>query len=153
MRLQWAYRVLQLPMNATPAMVKKAHRRIVMQCHPDRRPRDPEVAKARLLAAQRAYEALQADAPQAPHIVPGRKHHRHSDEHARSSYGPRRQSRAGQVVRGILDAVLFMWPVWVFLYLVRRPRREAVEVDSDGRAYIVDRHSGASKRAPHYDDL
>eukprot|EP00397_Hematodinium_sp_SG-2012_P059222 GEMP01075645.1.p1 GENE.GEMP01075645.1~~GEMP01075645.1.p1 ORF type:complete len:147 (+),score=38.48 GEMP01075645.1:337-777(+) len=135
MRLHWAYRALQLSPSASPTAVKKAYRRMMLQYHPDRHPGNPERAKANFLVAQKAYEMLLAEhappTPHKPHPGPGRRHgaHTHSERHsteqeqdghsADSDGRSSRSSRGGEdgkmwhAVRGVGDAILFMWPMWV----------------------------------------
>jgi hypothetical protein len=51
------YRILGVDGNASPEEIAEAYRALVLQCHPDMNPGDPQ-AEARFLAVQAAFEVL-----------------------------------------------------------------------------------------------
>jgi hypothetical protein len=51
------YRILGVDGNASPEEIVEAYRALVLQCHPDLNPGDPQ-AEARFLAVQAAFEVL-----------------------------------------------------------------------------------------------
>ena len=51
------YRILGVDGNASPEEIAEAYRALVLQCHPDLNPGDPQ-AEARFLAVQAAFEVL-----------------------------------------------------------------------------------------------
>jgi len=59
------YEVLGLARDASPAEVRAAYRRAVVQCHPDSRPEDPDEAMRRFAEVTVAYERITGGAPAA----------------------------------------------------------------------------------------
>jgi curved DNA-binding protein CbpA len=70
------YKLLGLPRGASQDDIRKAHRRLVRQHHPDANPKDPR-AEERFKEIQQAYEVLsdpqkRREYDEGPHAYPGR---------------------------------------------------------------------------------
>lgn len=164
MIIKKAYGALGLQQGASVKSVKRAHRRLTKELHPDLNPA-PE-ARTRFMEIQNAYEVLMRTRGQSSdeqllretrygntRTARGQWEQRDYDGGAKSGYESD-FARFQSSFRGLVDAIMFTWPLWVGYYLIRRNRSAAVEVDvdSDGKAYLVNRQ-GMHERAPHYDDL
>ncbi|MHB8764156.1 MAG: DnaJ domain-containing protein, partial [Deferrisomatales bacterium] len=77
------YEVLGVHRNAAEAEIKKAYRRLALECHPDRNPANPE-AEARFKEAAEAYEVLSDPAKRTHYDQFG-----HAAEGGFGSYGSR----------------------------------------------------------------
>ena len=62
MRKRDYYEVLGVSRNADEETIKKAYRKLAMECHPDRNPGNPE-AEEKFKEAAEAYEVLREAEP------------------------------------------------------------------------------------------